>query len=409
MEITLYNPYDKQLEVHNACNDKETFFITVNASRQTGKSTLAQNQIIKWALENTNVVCLWISPTASQTLKAYKNILTALDGAPFIKSHKQSQGDIEILFTNGSVIKFKSGAAEDGLRGETVAYVVVDEAAFLKETTFYEIILPMTSVAGKKCLVISTPKGKNWFYKLYNSGITNTEGYKSFKFNCYQNPYANKLIIEIAKNSMPDIMFRQEYLAEFVDGGSIIENIEELCILPLIKGPMPRINYYAGIDVALQSDFTVISIVDSTGNLVAYDRFSNVTGPQLKKRIIDYLSKWNPRHTLLEVNNMGQVIYDDLVYVHKIKNISPFSTTIKSKPEIINKLIDAFASKTIKCVNDEIVKSELETFEMKITSGGNVRYAAAEGYHDDIVMSLAIAREAIDTANNNSLRVRFIN
>lgn len=379
------------------------------SGRQTGKTTVGQNQALKWALENKNVVVLWVSPTASQTLKVYKNIIKAIDGAPFLQSNKASQGDTEIVMTNGSVIKFKSAHAEDSLRGETVHYMILDEAAFIKESTFMEILLPMLNVAGRKCLGISTPKGKNWFYKHYMNGMTGVKGYKSFRFTCYENPFANKAIIEIAKANMPKVMFDQEYLAMFVDGGSIIENIEELCMLPHLRMPLPRQTYYAGIDIALSNDFTVISIVDSQGNLVAYDRFNQVTGPQLKERIIKYLNKWKPAHSLIEINNMGQVIYDDLVHVYKVKNLSPFSTTSKSKPEIINNLINAFASKTIKCIDDEIVKSELETFEMKITSSGNIKYCASDGYHDDIIMSLAIAREAKNVINRNKLSVRILN
>lgn len=409
MEIELYAPYDRQYEVHQACDNGSELFITLCSGRQTGKTTLAQNQALKWALEHNDVIVMWVSPTASQTLKVYKNILKGIEGAPFLKSNKASQGDTEIVFTNGSTIKFKSAHAEDGLRGETVHYMILDECAFIKESTFMEVLLPMLNVAGRKCLCITTPKGKNWFYKHYMNGVRGVKGYKSFKFNCYDNPYANREIIAIAKNSMPKVMFEQEYMAAFVDGGSIIENIHELCILPHLQLPLPRQTYYAGIDVALSIDNTVISIVDSAGNLVAFDRFSKVTGPQLKERIVKYLNKWKPAHTLIEVNNMGQVIYDDLIHVYKVKNLSPFSTTSKSKPEIINNLIDAFSSKTIKCVNDEVLKSELETFEMKITGSGNVRYAASDGFHDDHVLSLAIARAAVNTANKNTFKVRILN
>lgn len=409
MEIELYTPHPAQQVVHESCADETFLFSTLITGRQFGKTELAMNQALMWALGNEDVVVMWVAPTSSQTHKVYKNILKGIEGAPFVKSNKGSSGDIEIVFTNGSIIKFKSAAAEDGLRGETVHYMICDEAAFIKETTFMEILLPMLNVKGRKCLVITTPKGKNWVHKHYMNGISGDTDYQSFRFTSSDNPYANKKIIEAARKSLPDAMFRQEYLSEFVDGGSIIENIEELCILPNLRRPLPKQRYYVGIDIALKNDFTVFSVVDSQGNLVAYDRFNQITGPQLKERLVKNLNLWKPEHALIEVNNMGGVIYDDLVQIYGVKNLSQFTTTSKSKNEIITNLINAFASKSIKCVNDEIVKSELEVFEMKITASGNVRYCAADGYHDDIVMATAIAREAQGTVHKNKVSFKFLN
>ena len=105
----------------------------------------------------------WVSPTQGQSSKVYKQILDLVIEAPVVKSYKGSMGDMEILFHNGSIIKFRSAAQEDSLRGEPIDYLIIDEGAFQKESVFQEILLPMLNVRGKKCLVVSTPKGKNWF------------------------------------------------------------------------------------------------------------------------------------------------------------------------------------------------------------------------------------------------------
>ena len=409
MNIQLYTPYDKQIEVHQALEDESYLFVTCNASRQTGKTMMGQNQVIKWALENENVVVMWVSPTNSQTTKVYKNIISAIGTAPFITYHKQTQGDTEIKFQNGSVIKFKSAAAEDNLRGESVHYMVLDEAAFIKESVFLEILLPMLNVAGRKCLVISTPKGRsNWFHKQYIRGINGSKGYKSFKFNCYSNPYANPDIIEIARENMPDAIFKQEYEAEFIDGTSIIENVEELCSLLRQPLPIKGQRYYAGIDLALQNDYTVFSVVDADGNLVYFDRFNKVSAPELKERLVRNIKLWQPQNTLIETNNLGGVIYDDLRQLYGIKNLQPWNTSNTSKNDIITKLINAFSSKKIRCVNDPILKGELETFEMKVTPSGNIKFEAASGFHDDCIMSLAIAREAQANAHKNKFNLKFV-
>lgn len=408
-EIQLYTPYNKQVEVHKGLDDESCLFTCVCAGRQTGKTMLSMNQALKWALEYKNAVIMWVSPTHSQINKVYKEVIKAIGDTPAVKTHKASQGETEIEFTTGSVIKFKSAAAEDNLRGETVHFMIIDEAAFVKQTTFNEILLPMLNVAGKKCLIVSTPKGRsNWFHKQYIKGKAKRANHQSFHFSCYDNPFANETIIDTAKEDLPEALFKQEYLGEFIDGGSVFQNINQVCTLKPHLVPKEGGIYYAGIDLALKNDYTVLTIVDAEGNLIYMDRFSGVSSPELKERIAKKLKLWKPQNTLIELNNLGQAIYDDLVHLYAVKNLQGWTTTNKTKNEIIARLVNAFSSQEIKCINDEDLKSELETFQMNITPSGNVRYEAASGFHDDTVMSLAIARKAQETSVKNRFNLRFV-
>lgn len=390
--IQLYTPHGKQLAVHEACNNPDLFFISVNAGRQSGKTALSQQQALKWALDDPNIIVYWVSPTAAQADKVYKQILKMIDGQPFMTSSKGSQGDTEILFYNGSKIQFRSAAQEDSLRGETIEYLVIDEAAFQKESVFFEILLPMLNVRGRKVLIVSTPKGKNWFFNMVQKGNTDPK-YKSFLFTSYDNPYASIDVINLAKESMPSVLFAQEYLGEFVDNSAIFENLKELCILDVKDKPESNQHYYMGVDIALKDDYTVITVIDKDDNVIWYDRFNQCTAPQLKQRILEARNKWSPKKIMIEENNQGLPIIDDLRIEHKVNNIVGFKTTATSKPEIINNLINAFASKKIRVPNDPIYISELETFTMTISPTGKPKFAAAHGFHDDIPMSLAITWE----------------
>lgn len=394
--IKLYKPYKKQIPVHQACNDDTTFFITVNAGRQSGKTALAIQQGIFWASNKPRVVVYWVSPTQSQASKVYKQMLEMLIKTPIVKSYKGSMGDTEILLTNDSIIKFRSSAQEDSLRGETVDYEILDEAAFIKESVFSEILLPMLNVRGKKCLVISTPKGKNWFFNQIQRGKKGDDSYKSFKFTSLDNPYASKVVIGIAKENLPDALFRQEYMGEFIDSSAIFENVNELACLDKHLTPVTGGSYWMGIDIALKDDYTVITVIDKNNDTVWYDRFNHVTAPQLKQRVIEAVNLWKPRKILIEENNQGLPIIDDLKHTHKINNIVGFKTTSTSKQEIVNNLINAFSSKKIRVPKDDIYKSELETFTMTISPTGQPKFAAANGFHDDIPMSLAIAWECVN-------------
>jgi hypothetical protein len=395
-KIQLYTPHTNQIPVHEACNDDTTFFITVDAGRQSGKTALSQQQALFWALSRPNVLVYWVSPTYSQTAKVYKQLLDMVISSPIVKSHKGSMGDIEIIFNNGSTIKFRSAAQEDSLRGETIDYLVIDEAAFIKESVFQEILLPMLNVRGKKCLTISTPKGKNWFYHMYMRGRGVESEYKSFKFTSLDNPYSNPEIIKIARANLPGVLFAQEYLGEFVDNSAIFENVNELCILSDSLEPKPGDSYFIGIDIALQDDYTVVQVINQDSSVVHYERYNHISAPALKKKLIKCFEIWKPKKIMIEENNQGLPIIQDLQQTHKITNIVGFKTTAASKPIIINNLINAFASKKLKLPSCDIYKSELEIFTMVMSPTGKPTFSAPAPFHDDIPMSLAIAWECIN-------------
>ena len=81
------------------------------------------------------------------------------------------------------VVHYNSYQVErpDSVRGFSFNYLVVDEAAYVNERGFETAILPTLTAIGKKCLIISTPKSKNWFYKYYLKGLDDGSDYISFR------------------------------------------------------------------------------------------------------------------------------------------------------------------------------------------------------------------------------------
>jgi hypothetical protein len=392
--IQLFSPHSKQREVIKAVEDKDIFTITIVAGRQGGKTMLCMNVCLYWAFNDNGCTIYWVSPTDSQVHKIYKNILNAVD-ISLIKSNKGKGGDTEIIFVNGSKILFRSAASEDNLRGDTVNYMILDESAYIKETTINTILLPMLTTSGKKIIVATTPKGKNWVYKWFLKGFEN-KNYRSFRFTSYDSPYSKEHIIEMNKETMSQKQFEQEVLAEFVDKASVFSNVSELCCLSKQKG---NDKYWAGIDIGLIGDSSVLSILDSNGNLVYYYRWTKVEAPDLIEEILRINNEWNFQKIMIENNNQGLGIYQDLK--RKIKNIVDINTNSKTKPQMIERMIHLFNTKAIKLIDDDLLKSELESF-IFINKNGNVKYNADNGSHDDIVIATAIAIHCYETYKNTN-------
>lgn len=403
MTIKLFNPHRGQREVIKYIEDDSVFFITCVIGRQWGKSLLGMNTAVKWAVDNKKCVVYWISPVDSQAHKVYKQILDAIYHTGVIKSNKGAKGDTEIVLVNGSKILFRSAASEDSLRGESVDYMILDEGAFIKKETVDMVLLPMLNVKGKKCMLLTTPKSKNYVYDWFLRGSDdNFPDWKSFRFSTLDSPYSNDNLIEMFKNTLPQKLFEQEILAEFIDSASVFNNINELMVLDPISGPVYGGEYYGGIDIGLINDASVLSILDGDGNLIKYYRFEKVESPELIEEIVRLNSIWKFRKIYIENNNQGLTIYQELK--RKISCIRDINTNQKTKPEMINKLIHAFNMKEIKLVKDELLRIELEAFIFK-QRDGKIKFEADSGFHDDIVMSLAMARECISVSKYRPIRL----
>lgn len=396
--INLIKPHRLQKQIVKSCLSPDYFFTVAVVGRQFGKTCIAENIFTYWALNNDNARLMWVSPTDSQAQKVYQEIVFALVESGCIKSKKQSKGDTEISFHNGSKMLFRSAASEDSLRGNSIHYMIVDEAAFVKRETVEAILLPMLNVTGRKCLFITTPKGKNYIYDYFLKGKTE-KTWNSLRFSSLDSPLVNKDIIDVFRSTLPTKLFQQEIEAEFVDSASVFNNVQELLHLERLEAPQAGKKYYAGIDVGIITDSTVLTIIDEDNKVVNFYKWTDVQAPFLMEEIKRVCDFWNFQAVTIENNNQGIVLYQTLK--DKIKNLYDFNTNTKTKPEIINRLIHLFNVKDIQLVKDEDLRIELESFIFKQSDNGHIKFFAENGFHDDIVMSLAIA---VWTKENKSSR-----
>lgn len=393
VKINLYNPYPKQAEVHRALEDDNIKVVTVCAGRQVGKSLLAQNACLKFALVNKGVKVCVVSPSEAQALKFYSDINNAMGNSKIVTKRNGGLGNIQITFLNKSQIQFKSAKSEDTIRGNTFDMLCLDEAAFIKESTFQNILLPTINTSThKKVLICSTPRGKNWFYKYWKYGQSTEPRhakYKSFQFSSYENPLSDRDFIEMCKNTLPKALFEQEFLAQFIDNTSVFNNVNQWCVLNRYSKVSTE-HCYIGVDLALQNDNTVITVMN--GNLEMVDQIvmNRVTAPEVKLRIMQTINTYKPVMTIIESNSLGQAIIDELEY-EGVTNILSFYTTNATKNDIVTNLMYLSESGKIKVWNDNELKDELLAFSVKQTDSGALKFAAVAGFKDDRVMSLAFA------------------
>ncbi len=299
-------------------------------------------------------------------------------------------------------IELKGADNEESLLGVGLNGVVFDESAMVRSTVWPRIVRPMLADRQGWAIFISTPKGKNWFYDLFMRGIEGSETYdkdwKSYKFPTSVNSYIEQSEINEMKNDMPERLFMQEVMAEFLSDSIGVFRGLKSCVVGKLQTPVPGRFYVVGVDLAKAVDFTVITILDSvTREVVFWDRFNQIDWREQKLRIQEWAAVYNNAMVVIDSTGVGDPIAEDLqqsgLSLYYDKNGNPgFKITSVTKGQLINNLILAIEQRQITIPPKLVVLiEELENFEYLLSESGNVKYQAPEGKHDDAVISLALA------------------
>ena len=308
-----------------------------------------------------------------------------------------SKVDRTVTLHTGGQIGVRSADNPDSLRGEGLDYVVFDEVAFVKEAAWAEAIRPALSDRKGRALFISTPKGRNWFWRLWQAGQADGDEWAAWQFATVDNPYIDPAEVEAARTQLPERVFRQEYLAEFIDDGAgVFRRVMDCTGAVEIDAALPGHNYVIGVDWAKTNDFTVLTVLDiDTREVVHIDRFNQIDYAVQRGRLQGLAGRFNPTVIIAERNSIGEPNIEMLQRAGL--PVQGFTTTNASKQAIIEGLVVAFENGDISIPADPDLIAELQAYEMGRRPGGAVVYNAPAGLHDDMVMSLALAWSGVVT------------
>jgi hypothetical protein len=351
-------------------NCKERF-VVVMCGRRFGKSELSQIKIIKSAVFGQHIA--YVTPTYKLAKVFFTKLASALP-------YPNNQSDLKIDFPNGGSVEFFTGERLDNLRGRKFHGIIIDEASYIPdlEKGWLNSIRPTLTDYKGWALFLSTPRGKNYFYSLYCKG--GEPDWASFKFSTYDNPYIDKSEIDDARRQLPEVVFEQEYMANPMENAANPFGTEHIrkCIKPLSTKDIVCF----GIDLAKSYDWSVIIGLDSEGNTAYFDRFQN-DWHTTKQKILAL-----PRRpVLIDSTGVGDPIFEDLL--REGMQIQGLKFTSNSKQQLMTGLQTAIQQGRIG-YPEGIITQELEVFEYQYSSNG-VKYSAPSGFHDDCVVSLALA------------------
>ena len=419
MTFVGYTPYPHQRAVHNAMKDAfhSGRIFVVKSKRQVGKTTMAENILLKVAIEHNRTLSCLVEPTLDQARRVYKEIVKAIEHTPVIKRKNDSL--LELEFINGSSIIFKSAEQRDNLRGFTVTGIlIVDECAFIQDDIF-DILLPTTDVHGAPILLISTPKLKQgFFYRYYSAGMEGTNpNIVAVDFNDFDTSHLlSREKLEQYRTMMPKAQFTTEYLGEFLDSDSVLfTNLRDCVAEPATTGEL-----FVGIDwgSGTGGDYTSVTAFNNERKMVFIDYFNDKSTFEQARYIADLFALYGQRirSVQAESNSIGTpmiaLLKDELEKRGKrdiSRIVMPFVTTNQEKVRLVNQLQVALEQKTITLIDDRGLLTQLAAYEATYNpKTNNVSYNAPPGLHDDNCISTMLALDALEsTARTGNYTLGF--
>jgi len=255
-------------ELQKEIIDHPARFKVIVAGRRAGKSYASIASLAKYA-RYPNKKCMYVAPTYRMAKQiVWEDLKEQLRSKNWVK--KINESELTVTLVNGSTIFLRSADNPDSIRGIGLDYVVLDEAADIAEETWKAVIRPTLSDREGSAMIISSPKGRNFLFDLYQDA-KHLEDWHSWQFTTAQGGIVSAEELEDAKRDLDERTYKQEYEAEFVDySGRIYYAFEDHCVKTMDIGLEARIPLHIGIDFNVDPGCAVVGFYHS-GGLHVYD------------------------------------------------------------------------------------------------------------------------------------------
>ena len=379
----------------------------IACGRRYGKTTLGLFLAAYGAPHTTGGVLAgqpvgWFAPTYKLLDDAWRAALVALrDGV--VNTDKQQR---RIEFSAGGVLDMWTTSDENCGRSRKYALVIIDEAGLEPnlQAVWEQSISPTLTDLRGGAWFLGTPRGRNHFWTLHQRGSGGGDAeWASHSAPTSANPYIDPAEIEAARARLPERVFRQEYLAEFMeDGGGVFRGIDSAPRCAWLDALVPdtdRSQYLIGVDWGRERDFTVLAVWHQCAGemrLVHLDRFTGIGYSLQTGRLRALWERFGRCPVAAESNSMGGPLIEALQA--EGVTVRPFNTTNASKAEAIEALALGLERGTVALASDAritVLTDELLAYTMERLPSGLVRYMAPADQHDDCVMAAAIGYSAV--------------
>jgi predicted phage terminase large subunit-like protein len=188
-------------------------FNVVVCGRRWGKTRDAIDRATDTLLDGKPVG--WFNPNYPNLAETWRVVADKLE--PITARRSEQEHRIECV--TGGILECWSLDAPDTARGRAYARVIGDELAMARqlEMAWQNVIRPTLTDYEGDAWLYSTPRGAGFFHSLYQRGQDPAfPEWRSWRFPTTDNPHIPAQEVAAAQRELPERVFAQEYLAEFV-------------------------------------------------------------------------------------------------------------------------------------------------------------------------------------------------
>ena len=182
------------------------------SGRRFGKTYLCIARLIAWAIDKPGSLNWYVTANYRMAKQiAWRQLKTMVPPDICVK---RNESELSVELYNGSIIALKGAENADSLRGVSLSTLVIDEAAYVKQTAWEMVLRPALSDQGGPAWFITTPAGLNWFHDLWEQ-VDQEDDWRTFSFTTIEGGNVPPEEVEAARRTLDERTFRQEYLASF--------------------------------------------------------------------------------------------------------------------------------------------------------------------------------------------------
>ena len=247
-------------------------FVAMRCGRRWGKTQFGVALSVDRALKGYPVG--WFAPEYKFLIEPYAEVTSILGAA--ITSSSEGKGQVNTV--NGGKIDFWSLDNPLAGRGREYKLALIDEAAFAKNQAneqWHRNIRPTLVVPKGSAIVMSNTNGidsQQFFWQICNEP---KHQFIDFHAPSSENPYVPPEELELVRVTNDPLVYRQEYLAEFVDwSGVAFFSLDKMLQDGLPVGPPVRCGaVFAIVDSATKTGR------ENDGTAVTYFAYDDIVVP----------------------------------------------------------------------------------------------------------------------------------
>ena len=286
--LNKFKPRDYQIPLFQAIENKGLKRALCVWPRRAGKDLAAFNLILRQALKQCGVY-YYIFPTFSQARRVIWDSITNdgtrfLDFIPKELILKTNQQQMKIELVNGSLIQLVGSDNYDALMGTNPRGCIFSEYA-LQDPRAYQFIRPILTANQGWAAFISTPRGKNHLWDLFQIASNSPKYWYCSKLSVLDTGHIDieEIRKEIASGEMSEDMANQEYYTSFdlgVEGAYYAKYLDKMRLNDQIRWVPHEIGHvvHTAWDLGVRDATSIIffQVIGQTVRIIDYYENSKV-------------------------------------------------------------------------------------------------------------------------------------